>query len=165
MKSFISIPLSVANEYIVDRPSEVVQATREDEAIIRDFGRVRDVLKTIANRNDFVPKKKSCKSLDSLLEQLSESRDALINIDYSIRHSWDQWSKELELVFDNCFEADLGLTKELEGLPFMGRKALQNYLDVIELISSSKNSAVRVSKQEWNSLESRLLTLQSRSSF
>ncbi len=93
-------------------------------------------------------------------ENLSELPQQLVHLQKSLQensksHNYRQFADELETILLNGF----GLTKEAFILSAKDAKSLANYLYVTELLIRCKESAVRVSKKDWEKLESRLLTL------
>ena len=94
-------------------------------------------------------------------ENLSEFPETLVQLqatcpdEDAYPQDWDQWANELEAAWLDAFD----LTKEAVTLSAGEAEALASYLYITELIVRCKESAVRVSKKEWQALESRLLTL------
>jgi len=93
-------------------------------------------------------------NFSQLPEQLSQLKRSRPNEQESSQ-KWNLWADRLETLWLNSYN----LTREAVSLSTEDAKALANYLYVTELIVRCKESAVRVSKQEWEALESRLLTL------
>ena len=69
---------------------------------------------------------------------------------------WREFADELVEVYLSFFNLERALiTFSLEE-----SKALENYLYAVKLIIDCKNAAVRVSRRQWQAIESRLLTPQ-----
>ena len=68
---------------------------------------------------------------------------------------WGIWKDKLANVWLSSFD----LTNDIVSFSWSSVESIANYLYINELIILCKNSAVRVSKKEWEALEARLLTL------
>ena len=92
--------------------------------------------------------------LSQLPQELGRMTDRIPDRD-AASEAWRQWADELEAVWLNAFD----LTKEMIALSEADAEVLADYLYLTELIIRCKDSAVRVSKTEWEAIEARLLTL------
>lgn len=94
------------------------------------------------------------KKLSQLPDKVSQLRHSHPG-ENALYQEWQQWANELERVWLNGF----ALTKEMVTLTQQDAEALADYLYITELLIRCKESAVRVSKREWEEMEARLLTL------
>ena len=128
-----------------------------------DLASVRASVRAIARSLDL-----ALASISTLLgieafraENLSELPQQLVRLQKSLpeetakSHKWKQFADELETLLFNGF----GLKQKSVVLSGKDAKSLAKYLYVTELLIHCKESAVRVSKRDWEELESRLLTL------
>ena len=96
----------------------------------------------------------STKNLSQLPEKLLQLKNAC-PAPKAKPQDWHQWADNLETVWLDSFD----LTHAAVMLSSEDTRAIENYLYITKLIVRCKESAVRVSKTEWEALESRLLTL------
>ena len=93
------------------------------------------------------------KSVTELSHKLS-NKEKRIPSEEAPPEEWLRWADQLQALW---LEA-LNLDKEYVILSFEELEALKNYLHAYELLITCKQSAVRVSRTAWESLEKGLLT-------
>lgn len=87
---------------------------------------------------------------------LSNHRQPLPINDFS-PEEWQRWSDQLQLIWLEALDLDI------DDITFSEQEAeaLKDYLYATELLIHCKESAIRVSRSEWEALEQRLLTIDS----
>ncbi len=91
------------------------------------------------------------KALSKKIEDLRE----LISLGMATFDEWRNFANQLIQTFLTFFHLD----RELVTLSPEEAKALEKYLYAVKLIIDCKKAAVRVSRKEWEAIESRLLTV------
>lgn len=87
-------------------------------------------------------------------DKLSNHRQNIPSPDSS-SEAWSQWAKQLRLIWLEALELD----EEAVAFSYEEATALKDYLYVTELLIRCKESAIRVSRIDWEALEARLLTI------
>ncbi|MGB3614764.1 MAG: hypothetical protein WBA10_13305 [Elainellaceae cyanobacterium] len=95
----------------------------------------------------------NARGLTELAQQLIDIKQAVPN-ESAAMGDWLQWRNWLMAAWLNGFD----LTEEDITLSRKDAEAFNNYLYLTELIIRCKESAVRVSKKEWEAIEAQLLT-------
>ena len=126
------------------RVSAIDRASAIDSARVRASAIAIDELQTIF----------STSQLGRLPQELGRMEDCIPDED-AAPDAWRQWADELEAIWLGAFD----LTKEMITFSKADAEAIKHYLYLTELLIRCKDSAVRVSKTEWEALEARLLTL------
>lgn len=78
-----------------------------------------------------------------------------IPIPNSSSEAWIKWAKELRLIWLEALE----INEEAVTFSSEEEEALRDYLYATELLIGCKESAIRVSRSEWEALEAWLLTI------
>ena len=116
-----------------------------DIAIAQNMAKniARDIARTRASNYDTLSKK-----LEKLKEQIPAKQAPSAD--------WQNFANQLMVLYLSFFHLD----RELVTLSFEEAQAIEKYFYTVKLLIDCKNSAVRVSRQQWLAIESRLLTPQ-----
>ncbi|NEZ68035.1 NACHT domain-containing protein [Leptolyngbyaceae cyanobacterium CCMR0082] len=152
INSIINNALTIA----IDRTSAMDDGIDKGNAIDRAsyVASARAIVfsRTIANAVDY---EALFKQLENLKEQISlENLEEQIPFDEVTSDKCQSFAKQLIETFLTFFH----LGKELITFSPAEAQALDKYLYAVKLIINCKNAAVRVSRKEWEAIESRLLT-------
>ena len=130
------------------RANDIAKASGIDRAIASASARASDIASSSvivkASAIDYVA---LSKKLEALKRQIPS--------DDATRTKWKSFADQLLETFLTFFRLD----KELVTFSLKDAQALDNYLYATKLIIDCKNAAVRVSRKEWEAIESRLLTV------
>ena len=96
----------------------------------------------------------SADDYDALSEKLKDLRKQIPS-GKATADEWQNFADQLLETFLTFFRLD----REIINFSVSEVEALEKYLYAVNLIIDCKNAAVRVSRKEWEAIESRLLTV------
>ena len=128
----IAIAIAIASVSVSDIASDIARA-------------IASV--SVSNGADAIDYESLSKKLEALKEHMPS--------DQAASDEWQDFADQLTETFLTFFHLD----RELITFSLEEAQALDNYLYATKLIIDCKNAAVRVSRKEWEAIESRLLTV------
>ncbi|WP_204150717.1 NACHT domain-containing protein [Leptolyngbya sp. CCY15150] len=159
--SGIDITIDIARDIAID----IARARDIDIDIDRTRARARDIDRAIAIARDSARDSASLiyaiqdniftsKTLEELPKKLNQLQESIPRRD-APSQEWKDWANRLLEAWLNGFN----LTKENTSFTKEEAQTLVNYLYITELLIRCKEAATRISKKDWEAMESRLLTL------
>ena len=133
----------------IDKDSDITNNTAIVSLSTRAIARASDIARASTFDYDALSKK-----LEGLKEKIP-LKGLIPSSEVASGEIWQNLANELIETFLTFFHLD----KELITLSLAEAEALEKYLRAIKLIIDCKNAAVRVSRKEWEAIESRLLTV------
>ena len=133
------------NAIAIVRAIDIVSASASDTGIVSASASANALVRAIDSNSDI--------DYDVLSKKLQDLKQKIPSHKTTFTKWWD-FTNQLIETFLTFFHLD----KELITFTLEEAQALEKYLYATKLIIDCKNAAVRVSRKEWEAIESRLLT-------